>query len=194
MKKYRKSVFLFRRDLRLTDNTGLIEASKSSIQTIPCFILDSVLLKKSNPKRSKFRFQFLQDCLTDLEEQLQSKGSHLHMFSGNPEIVVEELIKFLRVDAVFANADYTPFSKKRDEKIRKVCIKHKVDFSVSNDLLLHNVNEIKTLKGHPYKVFTQFFSKAKELPVRGPQVYQFSNLSNQKIKSEISINKLGKVF
>ena len=38
--KYQRSLFLFRRDLRLVDNTGLIWASKSSLETIPCFILD----------------------------------------------------------------------------------------------------------------------------------------------------------
>ncbi len=190
MKKYQKSLFLFRRDLRLIDNTGLIEANKSSIQTIPCFILDPKLSQKSNPKFSKFRLQFLHECLMDLNKQLQTRKSYLHVFSGLPEKIIENLINLLKLDAVFVNADYTPFSKKRDENIKKVCKKCKVDFITTNDLLLHDVEEIKTLKGQPYKIFTQFFSKAKELPVRKPQNFQFSNLSNQKIKSEITIDKL----
>ena len=192
MKNYHKSVFLFRRDLRLTDNTGLIEASKSSTQTIPCFILDAKLLKKTNPKLSEFRLQFLKECLMDLDEQLQNRESYLHIFSGNPEKIIENIINLLEIDAVFVNIDYTPFSKKRDNNIRKVCSKYKVDFVATNDLLLHDVEDIKTLKGQPYKVFSQFFSKAKELPVRKPQEYQFPNISNQKIKSEITVDKIEK--
>lgn len=194
MKKYKKSIFLFRRDLRLIDNTGLIGASKSSLQTIPCFILDPKLLKKSNPKFSKFRLPFLQECLIDLDEQLQQEKSHLNIFSGLPEKIIENLINILKIDAVFVNTDYTPFSKKRDENISKICNKYKVDFIATNDLLLHDVDEIKTLKGQPYKVFTQFFSKAKELPVRKPQKHHFSNLSGNKVKSDITIDKVENYF
>lgn len=83
MTKYKKSLFLFRRDLRLTDNTGLIESCRSSIKVIPCFILDPKLLKKSSPKFSDFRLRFLQECLLDLDKQLESKKSHLHVFLGD---------------------------------------------------------------------------------------------------------------
>ena len=37
-KKFEKSLFLFRRDLRLEDNTGLIFALKNSSSVIPAFI------------------------------------------------------------------------------------------------------------------------------------------------------------
>ena len=190
MKKYQKSLFLFRRDLRVTDNTGLIESCRNSVQSIPCFILDPKLLKKSNPKFSKFRLHFLYDCLVDLEKQLEIKESYLHIFSDSLKKIIENLIGLLNINAVFVNMDYTPFSKKRDEEIKKICRKYKIDFITTDDLLLHDIEQIKTLKGEPYKVFTSFFSKARELPVRKPQKYQFSNLSNQKIKSEIPISKL----
>jgi deoxyribodipyrimidine photo-lyase len=190
MKKYQKSLFLFRRDLRLMDNTGLIDASKSSVQSIPCFILDPKLLRKSHPKFSKFRLQFLHECIIDLDGQLQKEKSHLHVFSGNPEKIIESLINTSKIDAVFLNADYTQFSKKRDENIRKVCNKHNVDFIAADDLLLHDVQQIKTLKGKPYKVFSQFFSKTKELAVRKPQDHSFFNLTDSKIKSEIPIKDL----
>ncbi|MGD0171886.1 MAG: deoxyribodipyrimidine photo-lyase [Halobacteriota archaeon] len=40
MADYRKSIFLFRRDLRISDNTGLIEASQASKTVVPLFIFD----------------------------------------------------------------------------------------------------------------------------------------------------------
>ncbi len=36
--KYQTSIFIFRRDLRLTDNTGLIHALAESREVIPLFI------------------------------------------------------------------------------------------------------------------------------------------------------------
>ena len=40
MSNNKKCLFIFRRDLRLTDNTGLIEAGKRYETIIPCFIVD----------------------------------------------------------------------------------------------------------------------------------------------------------
>lgn len=37
---YKKSLFIFRQDLRLNDNTGLIEAIKNSESILPIFIHD----------------------------------------------------------------------------------------------------------------------------------------------------------
>ena len=96
MRKHQKSIFLFRRDLRLDDNTGLIDASRSSVKVIPCFIVDTRILKKSRPKFSNFRIQFLKDCLFDLNDQLKAKRSRLHIFSGNPE-------KICKCDPLFCN-------------------------------------------------------------------------------------------
>ena len=42
-KEYKKSLFLFRRDLRLEDNTGLSKALQNSEEVIPCFIFDLLL-------------------------------------------------------------------------------------------------------------------------------------------------------
>jgi len=43
---YKKSIFWFRQDLRLEDNTGLFEAVQSSEKVLPIFILDEYLLEK----------------------------------------------------------------------------------------------------------------------------------------------------
>lgn len=44
MSKYNKFLFVFCRDLRLEDNTGLIYALKNSNQVIPCFIIDTEII------------------------------------------------------------------------------------------------------------------------------------------------------
>ncbi|HEY5735564.1 MAG TPA: deoxyribodipyrimidine photo-lyase [Nitrosopumilus sp.] len=189
MIKYQKSLFLFRRDLRIEDNTGLINASRISAEVLPCFIMDSKLLGKAHPKFSQFRLQFLNDCLLDLDGQLKAHQSHLHIFSGDRDKIISEIIKKEKIDAVFLNTDYSPFSRKRDDEIQSICKKNKIDFIPVDDLLLHDVELLKTGQGEPYKVFSAYFSKARELPIRKPQKFHFSNLSDQKIEGEVPITK-----
>ncbi|HML25120.1 MAG TPA: deoxyribodipyrimidine photo-lyase, partial [Methanomethylovorans sp.] len=43
---YQKALFIFRRDLRVDDNTGLIRALHSSHAVLPCFISDPRLLQE----------------------------------------------------------------------------------------------------------------------------------------------------
>ncbi len=193
MKNYKKGVFLFRRDLRVDDNTGLIESSKFSEEIIPCFILDPTLLKNTGSRFSSFRLGFLHECLLDLDAQLRTHKSYLHFFYGSPSKIVQDLIEIGNIDGVFANTDYTPFSKKRDINIQKTC-KDKADFVSYHDLLLHDIELIKTQKGSPYKVFSQFFSKARELPIKKPRRFTSSNLSKQKINFEISQIKVKRYF
>ena len=42
---WKRALFIFRRDLRIEDNTGLISALKYSQYVIPCFILDPLLVE-----------------------------------------------------------------------------------------------------------------------------------------------------
>jgi deoxyribodipyrimidine photo-lyase len=51
-KEYQKTLFIFRRNLRLEDNTALINALKSSECIIPCFILDPRQVESKNIRRS----------------------------------------------------------------------------------------------------------------------------------------------
>ena len=70
---YKKSLFIFRRDLRLEDNIGLFESLENSTEVIPCFIYDENLIR--NLKDSKFRWNFLNESLTDLDKELKKKGT-----------------------------------------------------------------------------------------------------------------------
>lgn len=68
-----KSLFLFRRDLRLEDNTALYEALKNSDTVICAFILDPRQI--SSPYRSDNAVQFMITSLKELDHKLRQKGS-----------------------------------------------------------------------------------------------------------------------
>ena len=84
---YKKSLFIFRRDLRLEDNIGLIESLQNSTEVIPCFIYDENLIK--NLKDSKFRWNFLNESLVDLDIELKKRGTRLQVLEGKPEKIIE---------------------------------------------------------------------------------------------------------
>ena len=184
---YKKSLFIFRRDLRLEDNIGLIESLQNSTEVIPCFIYDENLI--NNLKDSKFRWNFLNESLTDLDMELKKKGTRLQVLEGKPEKVIEKIIKKHKVEAIFLNTDFTNYSQKRDEKIYQTCKKKEISFHSTLDFLLHNPNEIKTNEGSPYTIYSFFYKKAKQFPIRKISKNIKKNYSKE-IISDIQIKEL----
>ena len=72
--KYKKSLFVFRRDYRLDDNTALIQACKNSEQVILCFLFEKTLLNPNNLVFSEMRIRFIIDSLKDLFLQVKQKN------------------------------------------------------------------------------------------------------------------------
>ena len=50
--KYQKAIFIFRQDLRIRDNSGLIKAISESKEIIPLFIFDTTILKRFPEKNT----------------------------------------------------------------------------------------------------------------------------------------------
>ena len=167
VKVYNKSIFIFRRDHRLDDNIGLIEALNKSIHVIPIFIFTPEQLI-NNKFKSDNCVQFMIESLEDLDKQLKKKGSRLFYFFGKPCEVVDKIVKKMDVNAVFVNRDYTPYSKIRDEKIKEVCDKNNIVFESHEDVLLQPVGSIRNGSGEIYKKFTPFFNTAKKIAVKKP--------------------------
>ena len=120
-KKYEKSIFIFRRDHRLNDNLGLMEALKNSEEVLPIFIMTPEQLDdKKNQYKSDNCVQFMFESLDDLDQNLKKKKSKLFYFYGTPHEVVEDLMEKVNdIEAVYVNMDYSPYSKKRDQEIEK---------------------------------------------------------------------------
>ncbi len=164
--KHSRSLYVFRRDLRLEDNTALIAALRDSREVIPAFIFDPRQYdSRKNTYFSSPAFAFLLQALTDIDKQLRKKGSQLHVYEGTPDTVLRQLIRDDGVEAVYLNRDHTPFARSRDEKIRKTCVAHNIPYEVHDDVTLSPVAEIATQAGAPYTVFTPFMRKARSYPV-----------------------------
>jgi deoxyribodipyrimidine photo-lyase len=183
MTDYRLALHIFRRDLRVQDNTALINSLRLSGSVIPSFILDKRQLG-DHPYRSEKALQFMTGCLKDLGRQLGNSGGRLFLFSGIAEDIVEKLIKELGIDAVFVNRDYTPFSRDRDGKIEKICHDNRIAFRAFPDALLNEPEDILKENGRPYTIFTPYFRKSVCLPVQIPRHNSYANFYTGRITYE----------
>lgn len=66
MTRYNNTLFIFHRDLRLNDNTGLINIDKCSNKIIPIFIFDPKQLEAKY--KSNNCIQFMVESLDDLDK------------------------------------------------------------------------------------------------------------------------------
>jgi deoxyribodipyrimidine photo-lyase len=171
---YSTSLFIFRRDLRINDNTGLQEALRLSGRVIPSFIFDPRQFQP-HPYQSKPGLQFMLQSLKDLQQQLQAAGSKLALYDGLPEQVVEQLVDQRQIQAVFINRDYTPFSRQRDEALASVC--NQLGLALHNlpDSLLNEPEQAVKNDKTPYKVFTAFYNNARQFPVALPRAVNQRN-------------------
>ncbi len=165
---YKRSLFIFRRDLRVDDNTALNSALELSDEVITCFIFDPRLADENRKYFNHNAFQLLLECLDDLQNQLRSMGGKLLLFSDLPETVIMDINEKHSIDAVFFNMDYTSFSRRRDGLITGTCHDAGIDVVSYHDSLLHEPGTVLTNEGMPYKVFSQFFRKASKMEVPLP--------------------------
>lgn len=169
-KEYKKALFIFRRDLRLPDNTALNAALRQSEKVITLFNFDPHQVGSKNEYRSENAIQFMIESLKELEKECKKNNGKLYLFYGDTLKTISHVISQIKPDALFINYDYTPFSRKRDQEIEALCKKKKVQFHGFHDLLLMGDPEsIATGSGTPYSVYTPFWKRASQKKVPTPE-------------------------
>jgi deoxyribodipyrimidine photo-lyase len=170
------ALFIFRRDLRLEDNTGLLTACQTHDAVIPLFCFDPRQAdKESNEYFSQNAFRFMCDSLLELDQHLKNRDSKLHIISESPQDALKKLCADKGISAVYCNADYTPFSRKRDKQIKDVCQTHEIAFHRLHDLCITKPGSVLTNQGDPYRVYTPFADKARTQSVDKPRRNNFRN-------------------
>jgi deoxyribodipyrimidine photo-lyase len=154
------SIFWFRRDLRLDDNVGFLEALKGPHPVLPIFIFDTEILEKL-PKDDA-RVNFIHDNLQNLRKELQKKGSSVALFHGKPLAIFQQLVSDYNIAEVFTNRDYEPYAKQRDEQIEKFLKPKDISFHTFKDQVIFEKDEIVKKDGDPYVVYTPYMKIWKE--------------------------------
>lgn len=195
MIKYNLSLFIFRRDLRLDDNTGLIESLKLSTKVVPIFILTPEQLI-NNEYKSDNCVQFMIENLILLDEKLHNKNSKLFYFFGDNIKILQQIYTNINYEAIFVNNDYTPYSIKRDKDIKDFCDTKNIAFNSYEDILLNPINSITNSQNNIYTKFTPYFNKAKKIKINNPIKCTKNNFvkKNFKILHQYDKTKLDKFY
>jgi len=160
MERQAVNIFWFRRDLRLSDNTGLSHALKGTAPVVPIFIFDTHILDKLEDKADK-RVEFIHSCLIRIQEQLTAAGSTLEVYHGKPEDIFRQLLVKYPVKGVYTNHDYEPYAIERDSQIRQMLANGEIPFHSYKDQVIFEKEEIMKDDGTPYTVFTPYSRKWK---------------------------------
>lgn len=79
MKTYKTSLFIFRQDLRLHDNTGLLSAIEKSETVIPIFIVDDRAIADFG--KDNIRFGLIREAIEKIHTELEKVGGKINIFS-----------------------------------------------------------------------------------------------------------------
>ena len=199
---YDVGVFIFRRDLRLDDNLGLIRMTRECASIVPIFCLDQnqiVETDKNKHYRSESAVQFMCESLADLNLQLNERSSKLFMFYGLPwEIlggVLSELKKSHKSVAAGWNHDYSEYSQKRDAEMISVCGKLDVKTLVNTyEYTLRPMEEYQKGSGGGFKQFTAFWRTAAAVKPNAPEKCEGSFYSKNSTFSHEFNEKLSKFY
>jgi|688.fasta_scaffold134948_2 deoxyribodipyrimidine photo-lyase len=179
------NIFIFRRDLRLFDNIGLINTLENYKNILPIFIGTPEQLD-NNEYKSDFAVQFLCESLCELSDEFKNINKKLYCFFGDNLKILQKLIEEYKVESINFNKDYTPYAIKRDNDIIKLCDTHGVKCNLFDDYLLAPPSNILTKANTPYKVYGQFRKKEIELKIDVPVDVNKNDLNNL-LKRKVNI-------
>ncbi|CAL2104804.1 deoxyribodipyrimidine photo-lyase [Tenacibaculum sp. 190524A02b] len=151
------SIFWFRRDLRLYDNTALFKALNSGNKVIPVFIFDENILDKL-PKNDA-RVNFIYDCLQSIQEELQAYNTSILVKIGEPKEIWKSLLTEFSINKVFFNKDYEPYALQRDEDITSLLKERGIEVFSYKDQVIFEESEILKNDDTPYTVYTPYKKK-----------------------------------
>lgn len=148
------TVFLFHRDLRVSDNTGL----NKIIRDYPdhelhlVFVFDPVQVdRKKNEYFSNAALQFICESLREIRR--------LNVLYGDTVRVLKKLHEDIGYQALYQNADKSLFARERDASIEKACESLGVRFENVEDYYLYDDDNsaFLTRRPEPYRVFAPFY-------------------------------------
>lgn len=107
----------FKKDLRTYDNEALCEALKTE-NVIPIFVVEPDLWKL--PDHSSRQWEFVRECLIDLNNSLTDIGLKLIIRVGNIQDVIKEFTKRFHVKGIYSHEETgNEWTFKRDQDLRR---------------------------------------------------------------------------
>jgi len=157
-------IHLFRRDLRLEDNTALNLLAEQHL-VIPIYILPPTTSSWTGPNRQNF----LYSCLTSLDEDIQERGGKLYILKGTATECIKAVLNKTGAKCLSFNRDYDPHGRQTEDEIKLLCANMGVSVIHSKDRVLHEADEVLTKAKKPFTVFTPYYNIWQALPKQSPK-------------------------
>lgn len=153
------AVFIFHCDLRLIDNTSLLQAVNDGYKILPIFIFTPEQIDKNkNEYFSDSAVQFMCESIKEIPI--------IKLFKGNTLTILEKLYNDLHYDAIYFNESYSVYAVKRDESIRKFCTEKNIKCVSKEDYGLLPLMDGLVSENKPYTVFSPFYRKVLSMKIR----------------------------
>nr|CCA14865.1 cryptochrome putative [Albugo laibachii Nc14] len=190
--KRRRILLWFRRDLRLHDNGALhaaIQATDSDTVLFPVYILH----RPENKKCGAVRFQFLLECLEDIDTSLRQKQSRLLVFCGEAISFLTVLMQAWKITDLIFEKFQLPYAIKRDEKIMSMAQTLHINVTTVSGATLHDPKEIVTLNHNQVPLdFQNFLDIVSDMPQ--PRLPLLTPSQLPSFESVISVETLCECF
>lgn len=165
--KYDIGIFIFRRDLRVEDNRGLIKLSESCNSVIPIFIFDPSQADSNSKNKSYISFpvlKFICESLKELNSSIKKFKSQLYVLYGKPINAILYLIKMLKKNlksettfCVGFNEDFSKYSVERDLLIKETLKKNNIStLTCQDDFTMCDMELLVKEDLTPYKQYGAF--------------------------------------
>ena len=191
----KKSIYWFRKNLRLRDNPSLFNAINDNAEIIFIYIID---LQTYNPNGldiheiGDFRKKFMMESVLDLEKNLKSKKIHLHVFEGDKFKILEEIRSSHGIDTIYCSKEVGWYEEEDEKKL----IDKNFELIMSEDPHLIEERELPFNLDNLPLIFTPFRKKVeKNSKIRNeirelPTIKKAIVSTDLKFLSKIEVNNI----
>lgn len=176
------SIFWFRRDLRLSDNPGLLSACKLG-KVLPIYIYDKINCTMGEASKI-----WLGHSLEKLQKSLDN---NLNFYIGTPENIISELVTSYNIENVFCSNYYEKDALLEEEKIGALLMSKKVNYKKYNSCYLWTPSQIIKDDGSYYKIFTAYKNKTRFFTPRETVAKANNAAFIKDEQNRVTINDLG---
>lgn len=148
------SLVWFRRDLRAFDHAALYQALSTSHAVHCVFVYDTDILR--GLPRDDRRLRFIHASLASLDAGLRQLGGYLIVRHGSAPEEIVALAEELGITDVHTCTDYEPSAIARDAQVAERLHAVGRAFHSHKDQVIFEKDEVLTLAGGPFSVFTPY--------------------------------------
>ena len=188
--KKKIAIVWFKKDLRISDNFPLFEASKENIPVFPLYVFEENYW--SQDFTSERHWGFIHDCLKELRKDLKNIGQPLIIRSGDAIDIFKDLENKYEIKKVFSHQETgVNWTYQRDKNIREFLKNKNIIFKEFpyNGIVrgLKNRNDWSKIRNS--RVYSEkILTPKKILPIVGEKIGEIPRKNNESILNK-SIGK-----